>query len=98
MRRRASKCLGDSAYGAGAFRAELAARGWLAIIKPAPRPRVVAGGFTVDDSWWTTGRRRSPALAGKRLPSRRRAGMSSALSAAVVHSGTAAPLHQTAGP
>jgi IS5 family transposase len=41
--------LGDSAYGAGAFRAELAARGRVAIIKPASLQRAIPGGFTVDD-------------------------------------------------
>lgn len=41
--------LGDSAYGAGAFRAELAGRGRLAVIKPPPLQRAVAGGFTKDD-------------------------------------------------
>ena len=41
--------LGDSAYSAGAFRARLAARGRVAIIKPPPLQRAVRGGFTVDD-------------------------------------------------
>lgn len=41
--------LGDAAYGAGAFRAELAARGSVAIIKPPPLKSAVPGGFTVDD-------------------------------------------------
>jgi transposase len=45
----AIEVLGDSAYGAGAFRAELAARGRRAIIKPSPLLRAVAGGFTMDD-------------------------------------------------
>jgi len=40
---------GDSAYSAGAFRAELAARGRVAVIKPPPLLRAVACGFTVDD-------------------------------------------------
>lgn len=41
--------LGDSAYGAGAFRAELATRGITAVIKPAPLASAVPGGFTIDD-------------------------------------------------
>jgi hypothetical protein len=41
--------LGDSAYSAGAFRARLAARGRVAIIKPPPLLSAVPGGFTVDD-------------------------------------------------
>jgi IS5 family transposase len=41
--------LGDSAYSAGALRAELVARGRVAIIKPPPLLRAVPGGFTVDD-------------------------------------------------
>ncbi len=41
--------LGDSGYSAGAFRAELAAQGRVAIIKPAPLLSAVRGGFTVDD-------------------------------------------------
>jgi hypothetical protein len=43
----AIEVLGDSAY--GAFRAELAARGRVAIIKPPPLLSAVPGGFTVDD-------------------------------------------------
>ena len=41
--------LGDSAYSAGAFRADLAVRGSTAIIKPAPLPSAIPGGFTIDD-------------------------------------------------
>jgi IS5 family transposase len=41
--------LGDSGYSAGAFRAVLAARGRVAIIKPPPLLSAVPGGFTVDD-------------------------------------------------
>jgi IS5 family transposase len=41
--------LADSAYGTGAFRAELAARSHLDRVKPAPIRGAVAGGFTVDD-------------------------------------------------
>ena len=41
--------LADSAYGSGEFRTELAARGHIDRIKPAPTPRAVPGGFTVDD-------------------------------------------------
>lgn len=41
--------LGDSAYSAGEFRAELAERGYIAVIKPAPLARAIPGGFTIDD-------------------------------------------------
>lgn len=41
--------LADSAYGTGEFRAEQAQRGHIDRVKPAPVPRVIAGGFTVDD-------------------------------------------------
>jgi hypothetical protein len=41
--------LADSAYGSGQFRAELAERGHTDRVKPAPVPRVIPGGFTVDD-------------------------------------------------
>ena len=41
--------LADSAYGSGEFRAELAERGHTDRVKPAPVPRIIAGGFTVDD-------------------------------------------------
>ena len=41
--------LADSAYGSGDFRAELAERGHADRVKPAPVPRNIAGGFTVDD-------------------------------------------------
>jgi hypothetical protein len=41
--------LADSAYGSGEFRAELAERGHADRVKPAPVPRVIPGGFTVDD-------------------------------------------------
>jgi IS5 family transposase len=41
--------LADSAYGSGEFRAELAQRGHLDRVKPAPNRRVIAGGFTIDD-------------------------------------------------
>ena len=41
--------LADSAYGTGDFRAELAERGHVDRVKPAPVPRDIAGGFTVDD-------------------------------------------------
>jgi IS5 family transposase len=39
----------DSAYGSGQFRAELAERGHADRVKPAPVPRIIAGGFSVDD-------------------------------------------------
>ena len=41
--------LGDTAYGTGQARADLAAAGHTAIIKPAPLRPAVPGGFTVDD-------------------------------------------------
>jgi IS5 family transposase len=41
--------LADSAYGSGQLRAELAERGYSDRVKPAPVPRIIAGGFTVDD-------------------------------------------------
>jgi IS5 family transposase len=41
--------LADSAYGSGEFRAELAERGHIDRVKPAPTRSAVAGGFTVDD-------------------------------------------------
>jgi IS5 family transposase len=41
--------LADSAYGAGEFRAELAERGHVDRVKPAPNRRVIEGGFTIDD-------------------------------------------------
>jgi IS5 family transposase len=41
--------LADSAYGSGELRAELAARGNVDRVKPAPTRSAVAGGFTVDD-------------------------------------------------
>ena len=41
--------LADSAYGSGDFRAELAERGHVDRVKPAPVPGRFAGGFTVDD-------------------------------------------------
>jgi hypothetical protein len=41
--------LADSAYGSGQFRAQLAERGHIDRVKPAPVPRVIPGGFTVDD-------------------------------------------------
>jgi len=41
--------LADSAYGSGAARADLAAAGHRAVIKPIPLRAVVPGGFTLDD-------------------------------------------------
>jgi Transposase DDE domain/Transposase domain (DUF772) len=41
--------LGDSAYGTGQARAELAERGHTVIIKPVPPRPAVSGGFTIDD-------------------------------------------------
>jgi IS5 family transposase len=43
------RVLADSAYGSGEFRAELAERGHVDLVKPAPTRSVVPGGFTVDD-------------------------------------------------
>ena len=40
--------LADSAYGSGELRAELAERGHLDRVKPAPLRSAVPGGFTVD--------------------------------------------------
>jgi hypothetical protein len=41
--------LGDSAYGSGDARAELAEAGHQAVIKPIPLQAAVSGGFTMDD-------------------------------------------------
>ncbi|HTW03049.1 MAG TPA: IS1182 family transposase [Streptosporangiaceae bacterium] len=41
--------LGDTAYGTGQARADLAAAGHTAVIKPGPLRPAVPGGFTVDD-------------------------------------------------
>jgi hypothetical protein len=41
--------LGDTAYGTGQARADLAAAGHTAIIKPAPLRPAIPGGFTIDD-------------------------------------------------
>ena len=41
------RVLADSAYGSGQFRAELAARGHVDVVKPAPTRPAIAGGFTV---------------------------------------------------
>jgi transposase len=41
--------LADSAYGTGDFRADLAERGHIDRVKPAPVFRGLSGGFTVDD-------------------------------------------------
>src|ERR1700683_5759251 len=41
--------LADTAYGTGQARADLAAAGHTAIIKPGPLRPAVPGGFTVDD-------------------------------------------------
>jgi hypothetical protein len=43
------RVLGDTAYGTGQARADLAAGGHTAIIKPGPLRPAVPGGFTVDD-------------------------------------------------
>jgi hypothetical protein len=45
----ALRVLGDSAYGTGDVRAELAAAGHVAVIKPIPLRSAVPGGFTIDD-------------------------------------------------
>ena len=41
--------LGDTAYGTGELREHLRAGGHQAVIKPPPLPRVIPGGFTIDD-------------------------------------------------
>ncbi|MHB8464781.1 MAG: IS1182 family transposase [Acidimicrobiales bacterium] len=41
--------LADSAYGSGRVRAQLAAKGHIAVIKPIPLQTAVPGGFTRDD-------------------------------------------------
>jgi hypothetical protein len=41
--------LGDTAYGTGQARVDLAAAGHTAVIKPGPLRPAIAGGFTVDD-------------------------------------------------
>jgi hypothetical protein len=41
--------LGDTAYGTGQARADLAAAGHTAVIKPGPLKPAVDGGFTIDD-------------------------------------------------
>jgi hypothetical protein len=41
--------LADSAYGTGDFRSELADRGHVDRVKPAPARQFIPGGFTVDD-------------------------------------------------
>jgi len=43
------RVLADAAYGSGEFRAELAERGHVDVVKPAPLRPAVAGGFTIDD-------------------------------------------------
>jgi IS5 family transposase len=43
------RVLADSAYGSGEFRAELAERGHVDVVKPAPIRPAVPGGFTIDD-------------------------------------------------
>jgi IS5 family transposase len=43
------RVLADSAYGSGEFRVELAERGHVDLVKPAPTRSVAAGGFSVDD-------------------------------------------------
>ncbi len=42
--------LADSAYGSGQARADLAAAGHDAVIKPGPLRPAVENGFTIDDS------------------------------------------------
>lgn len=44
-----TEVLGDSAYGAGEFRAHLEERDMRAVIKPGPLRPAVDGGFTLDD-------------------------------------------------
>jgi Transposase DDE domain len=44
-----TEVLGDSAYGAGAFREHLATCKQAAVIKPGPLLRAIDGGFSIDD-------------------------------------------------
>ncbi len=44
-----TQVLGDSAYGAGAFRAHLRTEQQQAVIKPGPLRTPIEGGFTIDD-------------------------------------------------
>jgi IS5 family transposase len=44
-----TEVLGDSAYGAGAFREHLATSKQAAVIKPGPLLRAIDGGFSIDD-------------------------------------------------
>ena len=44
-----TEVLGDSAYGAGAFREHLATCEHLAVIKPGPPHRAIDGGLPIDD-------------------------------------------------
>lgn len=44
-----TEVLGDSAYGSGDFRSNLAAAEYQAIIKPIPLKDVIPGGFSLDD-------------------------------------------------
>lgn len=43
------RVLANSAYGSGELRADLVEPGHVDRVKPAPTPRAVPGGFTVDD-------------------------------------------------
>lgn len=58
---------GDSAYGAGAFRAHLVAKEHTAVIKPGPLTARLPGGFTVDDFVIDLGARTVTCPAGNRV-------------------------------
>ena len=63
--------LGDTAYGTGQARADLAAAGHTAVIKPGPLRPAVDGGFTIDD--FTVDERRADSdLPGRRDPAHHR--------------------------
>lgn len=58
---------GDSAYGAGAFRAHLIAQEHTAVIKPGPLTQRIPGGFTIDDFVVDLGARTVTCPAGNRV-------------------------------
>ena len=60
------RVLADSAYGSGDLRAELAQRGHVDVVKPAPTRSAVPGGFTVDDFTVDHGNRIATCPAGLR--------------------------------
>ncbi len=66
--------LGDTAYGTGQARADLAQAGHTAIIKPGPLRPAVPGGFTIDDFTVdeTAGTVTCPSGVTRRIPPRRK--------------------------